>query len=257
MSTPSLWSAGRYDAVAEQIAPIAGAVVDAADRRAPLYGAAVVDLACGTGNATLAALARGARVTAVDLTPELIELGRQRVTGADVTWVTADAAATGLPAESFDAAVSNMGIIFVEPAGQVAELERLLKPGGTLAFSAWVRDPDNPFSAPIAKVFRPPPNPGYTPDQWGDADTVTDRLSAGFTDIRIETHTHTWRFPSLEAVMTFVTTQSPVHVAAFARADATQRDTLRNEFESALSAHCDQHGVQFDSGYVVVTARRR
>ena len=30
MSTPSLWSAGRYDAVAEQIAPIAGAVVDAA-----------------------------------------------------------------------------------------------------------------------------------------------------------------------------------------------------------------------------------
>nr|WP_308212970.1 hypothetical protein [Mycolicibacterium vanbaalenii] len=55
MSSPSLWSAGRYDAVGQRIAPIAEQVVDALDRRQPLRGAAVVDLACGTGSAALAA----------------------------------------------------------------------------------------------------------------------------------------------------------------------------------------------------------
>jgi len=64
MSSPTIWSAGRYESVGERIAPIAAEVVDAADRRAPVRDAALLDLACGTGNAALAAATRGARVTA-------------------------------------------------------------------------------------------------------------------------------------------------------------------------------------------------
>jgi SAM-dependent methyltransferase len=74
MSSPTIWSAGRYESVGERIAPIAAEVVDAADRRAPVRDAALLDLACGTGNAALAAATRGARVTAVDITPELITI---------------------------------------------------------------------------------------------------------------------------------------------------------------------------------------
>jgi predicted RNA methylase len=70
VSTPTIWSAGRYDAVGERIAPIAAEVVAAAQRRGPFGD--VADLACGTGNAALAAAAAGARVTAVDVTPELM-----------------------------------------------------------------------------------------------------------------------------------------------------------------------------------------
>ena len=148
----------------------------------------MADLACGTGNAALAAAAAGARVTAVDVTPELIAIGAQKAeaAGHSITWVTADAADTGLPGGSFDAVVSNMGIIFVEPTRQVAEIARLLRPGGVLGFSSWVRDPDNPFFSPIVAVLGPPPSSGYSPDQWGEADTVTDRLAADFDDVEIE-----------------------------------------------------------------------
>lgn len=59
------WSAGRYETVAELIAPIAAEVIAAA---APQPGSALVDLACGTGNAALAAAATGARVTRNRLT---------------------------------------------------------------------------------------------------------------------------------------------------------------------------------------------
>lgn len=49
-----------------------------------------------------------------------------------------------------------MGVIFVEPAAQVEEFERLLKTGGTLAFSSWAPDPANPFVGPIVHVIGPP-----------------------------------------------------------------------------------------------------
>src|SRR5260370_22644595 len=105
MSSPTIWSSGHYEAVAERIANIATDVIDALDRRLPLREAVLVDLACGTGSAALAAAARGARVTAVDITPELIAIGIRRaaVAGCSLTRVTADASHTGLPDPPFHA----------------------------------------------------------------------------------------------------------------------------------------------------------
>jgi SAM-dependent methyltransferase len=188
MSSPPIWSSGQYEAVALRIAPIATEVVDAVERRVPVCDAMLIDLACGTGNAALVAAARGARVTAVDITPELIAIGARdaEAAGRPIAWLTADASDTGLPGASFDAAVSNMGTIFVEPVGMVAEMSRLLKPGGAVAFSSWVRDPANPFFTPIVEVLGPPPRPGYSPDQWGETDTITARLAPDFDDIDIQ-----------------------------------------------------------------------
>lgn len=158
MSSPTIWSSGHYEAVAERIARIAADVIDAVEGRLPLREAMLVDLACGTGSAALAAASRGARVTTVDFTPNLIAIGAHRaeVAGRSLTWVTADASDTGLPDRSFDAVVSNMGTIFVEPTRQVAELGRLLKAGGVLAFSSWVHDTANPFFSPILNVLGAP-----------------------------------------------------------------------------------------------------
>ena len=165
MSSPTIWSSGHYEAVAERIANIATDVIDALDRRLPLREAVLVDLACGTGSAALAAASRGARVTTVDFTPNLIAIGAHRaeVAGRSLTWVTADASDTGLPDRSFDAVVSNMGTIFVEPTRQVAELGRLLKAGGVLAFSSWVHDTANPFFSPILNVLGAPRRPATRP----------------------------------------------------------------------------------------------
>ncbi len=165
MSSPTIWSAGRYDAVGARITHIAEEVVEAAEGRRPLRDADVVDLACGTGSAASAAATRGARVTGVDITPELIALAAQRA--AQVTWLVGDAADTGLPSNAFDAAVSNMGIIFVEPGRQVAEITRLLKPGGVLAFSSWVRGQSNPLFDPLVAVLGPPRDAGVHPRPVG------------------------------------------------------------------------------------------
>jgi ubiquinone/menaquinone biosynthesis C-methylase UbiE len=260
VSSPTIWSSGRYETVAEFIAPIAAQVIAAVDRRAPVRDATVVDLACGTGSAALAADALGAHVTAVDITPELVDIGRQKAqaAGRSIAWVTADASDTGLPAQSFDAAVSNMGIIFVEPTRQVAEFGRLLKPGGALGFSAWVPDPGNPFFSPIVAVLGPPPAAGYSPDQWGDPETIMARLSADFDDVEVEHGLHTWQFASLDTAHHFVTQESPMHVSVLGNVETARRGELVAAFEAALRDHTDDNGgVSFDAPYVVVTALRR
>lgn len=260
MSSPTVWSSGRYEAVAERIAPIAANVVAAVDRRRPLRNAVLADLACGTGNAALAAAGMGARVTALDITPDLMAIGAQKAqsAGRSITWLTADAADTGLPAHSFDAVVSNMGMIFVEPTAQAAEFGRLLAAGGVLGFSSWVRDSSNPFRSPIVAVLGPTPDGEYTPDQWGDPDTITTRLTADFTDVEIENASLTWQFESVGAALHFITHESPTHVALLDNIDDARRDALRSAFEATLRTHTSSDGaVSFDSPYVVVTARRR
>jgi ubiquinone/menaquinone biosynthesis C-methylase UbiE len=255
--TSTDWAAGRYEAVGERIAGIATQVVATVDRTNPLRDASVVDLACGTGTAALAAAAVGAQVTAVDLTAELIAIARKKPAADTVRWVVADAAHTGLPAGEFDAVVSNMGIIFVEPASLVAEVSRLLRAGGIIGFSSWIPDADSPFFTPIVETLGPPPDSGHSPDQWGRAELLQARLSDGFDDITIATGSHTWLFESLSAAMAFID-ESPMHVNMLGHLDDTQRAALLSAFESAFGRHIDDTGrVVFDSPYLIATAARR
>lgn len=242
----------------DRIAPIATQVVDAARQRGTFDD--VVDLACGTGSAAIAAAAAGARVTAVDITPELIEIGEEKAKrgGHSVTWLTGDAADTGLPAGSFDAVVSNMGTIFVEPVSQVAEIARLLKPAGVLGFSSWVREPGNPFFRPIVEVLGQPKSAGHSPDQWGESDTINERLAGAFDDVVIEPGVHTWHLGPVKDAMHWVMGESPIHVSIVSSIDDATRERLRSAFEDEFRRCVDVDGnVTYDAPYVVVTALRR
>jgi len=150
-----------------------------------------------------------------------------------------------------------MGIIFVEPVRQVAEISRLLTPGGVIGFSTWSHCEDNPFLDPIVEVLGPPPPSDFAPDQWGDPNTIATRLSADFEEVEIERRVHSWRFDSTASALHFVMQESPLHVTAFQRAGQLS-DRLEAAYETTLSAHSDGHGgVHFDSPYVIVTAKRR
>ena len=255
---PTNWAAGRYQAVAEQIAVIADEVVATADRLRPVRGTTLVDLACGTGSAALAAAEAGAEVTGVDLTAELIAIAAERPGAEAVRWVVADAAHTGLPDGGFGTVVSNMGIIFVEPTSLVAEVTRLLNPGGIFAFSTWIRDETgNPFYNPIIEILGRPPGAVYSPDQWGDLEIVQSRLAAGFDQVNFKTGSHTWQFESVESAVRFISDESPMHVDLLGRLDETTRDRLLDAFAAALSAQADGEGrVSFGAPYAVVTARK-
>ena len=151
-------------------------------------GASVLDVGCGTGVVGLTAARLGARVTGVDLTPELIARAKENsaLMGVEADWRQGDAEALPLPDASFDFVVSQFGHMFApRPDVAVREMLRVLKRGGVIAFSTW---PPEMFVGRMFALngkYAPPPPAGVSPpSQWGDIQLIRERLGAGVTDIR-------------------------------------------------------------------------
>lgn len=98
--------------------------------------ASVVDLGAGTGKVARAAAARGWQVTAVDPGEPMLAVLRERATaeGLEIRVVRAGAEATGLPAAAFDAALAGEAYHWFDAPAALAEMARLVRPGGGIAF---------------------------------------------------------------------------------------------------------------------------
>src|ERR1041385_654305 len=97
-----------------------------------LAGVQVLDAMCGSGQTTSYLLARGANVTGLDISNEVIDAFQSRWTGANV--VKRSLLDSGLPDNSFDcvAVVGGLHHIHPEMKAAVREIHRVLKPGGYL-----------------------------------------------------------------------------------------------------------------------------
>jgi SAM-dependent methyltransferase len=114
------------------------------ERAALRPGERVLDACCGTGASALPAaraVAPGGHVLGVDLAEPALALARRKARdhGLDnVEFRLGDVTATGLEDGSFDAVICVFGIFFVDDMeAAVAELWRLLRPGGRLAVTVW------------------------------------------------------------------------------------------------------------------------
>ena len=173
---------------APELAPLAEQLVEVAD---PAWGAAALDVGCGPGTATFPLARRvgpGGSVMGVDLTAPMIAWAERAASKDGVTnarFAVADAEDLGeLPDGSFDVVISNFGVIFApEPARMVAEVARVLKPGGTFAFTVWLPIGIVPELWALTATISPPPPEGVsTPDEWGQDGIPEQRLAPFFDD---------------------------------------------------------------------------
>jgi SAM-dependent methyltransferase len=99
-------------------------------------GVEVLDLACGPGLAAAAALRRGARACGADFSGAMVKLASAAVPGA--RFVRADAHQLPCRSECFGAVVCNFGVhTFADHSGALGEVWRVLRAGGTFAFTVW------------------------------------------------------------------------------------------------------------------------
>jgi len=181
----AMWALGDYPAVARDIVGDLGPTLVRAGGVGP--GERVLDVAAGTGNASIPAAAAGASVLATDLTPELFDVGREAAAkaGVAIDWQTADAENLPFPDASFDTVLSCIGVMFA-PHHQAGadELVRVLRPGGTLGLLSWTPEGFIGQMFAIMKPYAPAPPPGAQPPPlWGNEEHVRALLGGRVTEV--------------------------------------------------------------------------
>jgi ubiquinone/menaquinone biosynthesis C-methylase UbiE len=178
--------------------------------QAPLFpGDQVLDVGCGTGAVALAAAPRVApegRVTGIDLSAAMLAQSRANAAAAGVTNVCLaqmDAETLAFPDESFSAALAGLALFFLpDLARGLAELRRVLRRGGRLAFTAFGRGFLEPLAGRLAadiKAHGLPPNPLVKQMSWDPAD-LRDRVeAAGFFLVQTALEDETVLLPDVEA----------------------------------------------------------
>lgn len=173
-----MWSQGDYPRLAEWLEPGAHALA-AHLQMGP--GTRVLDVGAGNGNFALIAARCGAEVTASDVTPRMLELGRARSAAANapIAWVAADAEELPFGDASFDVVATVFGAMFAPRPQRVAsELFRVLAPGGVVAMANYAGEGFLGRLAALAASFGPAATVEMpSPFLWGDPDEVRWRFS--------------------------------------------------------------------------------
>lgn len=254
----TMWASGDYPSMVETfLLPLGPRLVAAAGIGPAMR---VLDVAAGTGNASLPAAQSGAEVTASDLTPELLEAGRARAAelGVELEWVEADAEALPFADASFDAVISSIGCMFAPHHQQVAdELVRVCRPGGTIGLLSWT--PGGMIGALLKAIgpFAPPPPAGASPPPgWGEeahlAELFGERVAFGTLERDL---LPVAAFPQAQDFGEhFKARYGPTIVA---RANAA-RNGREQEFDRTLAAFCEEwyDGQRFELEYLVAVGTR-
>jgi len=216
-------------------------------------GQRVLDVACGTGVVATTAARAGAKVTGLDLTPELLERARynSQTAGVEIDWHEGDVEKLPFPDAAFDVVLSQFGHIFApRPAVALAEMLRVLKPGGTIAFSTW--PPDRFFGRTFSLVGRymPPPPPGVAPPvQWGDQAIVKQRLGGAVSGIAFDTSTMLSPALSTRHFQTITErTAAPLIklVETLSASDPQKLAAFRAEWDTIVAEYFHENTIQQD-----------
>jgi ubiquinone/menaquinone biosynthesis C-methylase UbiE len=258
----AMWALGDYPAVAHEIIPSLGpVVVDAVDIRP---GDRVLDVAAGAGNAAVPAAQRGATVVASDLTPELLETGRQDAAraGVQITFEEADAEALPYADASFDAVISVVGVMFA-PHHQASadELVRVVRAGGRIGLISWTPEGFIGQMFATMKPYAPPPPKGAQPPPlWGSEAHIAALFGDRVTDVEASVRSLTvTAFASPEAFRDYFKRNYGPTIAIYrsladdpAKVEALDRDLVDLAVRFGLT---ERSGVT-EWEYLLYTARR-
>ena len=184
----AMWASGDYEKLATALVmPLGPVLVQATGIT---RGDRVLDVAAGTGNASIPAALTGASVVASDLCPELLEDGRALAAerGVELEWREANAHELPFADDEFDVVMSCIGVMFA-PFHQLAagELVRVCKPGGRIGVISWTPEGHIGRLWAAMKPYAPAPPPGAQPPPlWGQEEHVRALLGDSVADVVTE-----------------------------------------------------------------------
>lgn len=253
------WASGDFAIIGTTLQIVGENLCEAVDLRA---GERVLDVACGNGNATLAAARRFAHVTGTDYVPSLIDKAkaRARAEGLTIDFVEGDAEALPFEDGRFDVVLSTYGVMFApnQPVA-AAELLRVCRRGGRIGLANWT--PHGFVGALLRVVGRhvPPPAGLPSPSLWGKREHVAELFGDKVSSLEVQHRDFNFRYESpAHFIDTFRKYYGPTH-KAFAALDESGQAALTRDLEALLREH-DRGGgdsLVVPADYLEIVAVRR
>ena len=210
-------------------------------------GMRFLDVACGSGALSIPAARLGARVTSVDLSPNMVERLTARALAEGLPNLEGrvmDGHALELEDDSFDASGSQFGVmLFPDLPGGLSELARVTRWGGRVVIVAYGAPSEVEFLGLFISAMQAvvpgftgiPADPPPLPFQVADPDTLRGRLAgAGLTDVRVETITETLEFASGRQMWDWVVNSNPIGAMLVADTTPEQATRVRQALDEML-----------------------
>ena len=234
-----------------------------AEAVAPHSGWRVLDVACGTGVLARELAARvGTGGAVVGLDPAAGMLAVARDLAPTLDWRTGVAESLGFPDASFDAVVSQFGMMFfTDRQRAIREMLRVAKPGAPFAVAVWDTIANHALDAAEAALFErlagaPAATAVRAPFVLGDAVALAELFrAAGAIDVQVDTHRREAEFPSVRALVE-ADLRGWLPVMGVALDEATIARVIETaDAALAPAIHMVNGGVTFDTSAHVVRAR--
>ena len=220
----------------------------------------VLDVACGTGLLTFEAARRvgpAGQVVGVDLSDKMIETAR-RMPGTNVNFRRMDAQKLDLPAQSVDAVLCGLGLMYVaDPLVALTEMLRVLRPGGRVALAVWGRRSHCGW-APVFEIVETEVSTDVCPlffnlGAGNELASLCEQAGFEVFDNRRLNSTLVYADAATACDAAFV--GGPVALA-WSRFDEATRLRARQRYLSAIEPWRHQSGYRIPGEFVIVAARK-
>jgi ubiquinone/menaquinone biosynthesis C-methylase UbiE len=249
-----------------------GAVITAKllELSAPRPGERVLELACGAGGVGIAAaelVGPAGEVVLSDVAAEMTAIAEARAAAAglgNVRTMTLDLDDLDQPDQAYDVVLCREGLMFaLDPAHAVAEIRRVLRPGGRVALAVWGPRARNPwlgvvFDAVSAQLGAPVPPPGVPgPFALDDPDRLGRLLAgAGLSDVAVNEVPTPLRDTSVETWWTRTSSLAGPLAKRLALLPDDARRQLRARLAEAASPYQTPAGLDFPGVSLLAAGRR-
>jgi SAM-dependent methyltransferase len=227
----------------------------------------VLDVGCGNGQSTrdAARIAAQGSALGIDLSSQMLALASATATeeGLDnVEFRHADAQVHAFESSAYDVVISRMGSMFFgDPVAAFANLQRALRPGGTLTLLAWQSLAANEwlteFRAAVAvgRALPEPPPEAPSPFSLADPDRVRAILAAaGFTDVTFEDlHEPMSLGSDPDGAFDFV---SELMAWMLEGLDDADRAKALEALRATIAAHTGDAGITYQSATWIIRAHK-
>jgi ubiquinone/menaquinone biosynthesis C-methylase UbiE len=237
---------------------------------APGPGERVLELACGPGGVGIAAaglVGPAGEVVLSDVAAEMTAIAAARAAAAglgNVRTLTLDLDDLGQPDQAYDVVLCREGLMFaLDPAHAVAEIRRILRPGGRVALAVWGPRARNPWlslvfdaiSAQLGVTLPPPGVPG--PFALDDPERLAGLLAAaGLADVAVTEVPTPLRDASFEAWLARTSALAGPLAKRLAALPEPARRQLRDRLEAAVRPYRTPAGLDFPGVSLLASGRR-